>query len=439
MDQFPASTGTAGPPPIALPNNNGAELTKGAVMGYYDGNTVTALWNYANKYSMSDNTFTTTFGPSTPGAINLISGQTNGFSAFTNVISGNTLLHATHEIPDGVGNYTLIGDGDPLGDVCSNTSIDNVQFSGKNIGDLLNAQGITWGWFEGGFDLTVTNPNGSTGCARVTNPTVPGYAYNSTDYIPHHEPFQYYASTANLTHARPSSIAAIGSSWETDGITPEPANHQYDSHDFFDALANGNLPTVSFLKAPAFQDGHAGYSNPTDEQTFVVNAVNAIQNSPFWDSTAIVITYDDSDGWYDHQAPHILNPSFSTVADTLNGVGVCTTGAQQPEKPKVPHRQLYNPQDRWVQGRCGYGTRIPLILVSPWANPNYISHRLLDQTSVLRFIEDNWLNHQRIQGNGGSFDAMATSLTEMIDVRRDAKNRAKAKLILDPTTGNVAP
>jgi hypothetical protein len=79
-------------------------------------------------------------------------------------------------------------------------------------------------------------------------------------FLPHHQPFQYYASTANLTHARPSSLAAIGKSVGSDGATPEPANHQYDSHDFFEALAAGNLPAVVLLKAPAFQDGHAGYS-----------------------------------------------------------------------------------------------------------------------------------------------------------------------------------
>ena len=61
-----------------------------------------------------------------------------------------------------------------------------------------------------------------------------------------------------------------------------------------------NFPAVSFLKAPAYQDGHAGYSDPIDEQTFVVNVVNFLQKSEDWDSTAVVILYDDSDGWYDH-------------------------------------------------------------------------------------------------------------------------------------------
>ena len=95
-------------------------------------------------------------------------------------------------------------------------------------------------------------------------------AFTSVDYIPHHAWFQYYASTSNPTHARPSSVAAIGHSTIPGTNTAEPANHNYDINDFFAALKAGNLPAVSFLKAPAFQDGHAGYSDPLDEQNFIV-------------------------------------------------------------------------------------------------------------------------------------------------------------------------
>jgi phospholipase C len=139
MDQFPGSTGTAGPPPSVL-SGAGIEHTKGLVMGYFDGNTVTALWNYANHFAMNDNTYTSQFGPSTPGAINLIAGQTNGLAAYTKVVSGGALLHSSHEVFDGQGGFTLIGVAEPLGDVCSNAASDNVQMAGKNIGDLLNAK-----------------------------------------------------------------------------------------------------------------------------------------------------------------------------------------------------------------------------------------------------------------------------------------------------------
>ncbi|MDB4988755.1 MAG: phospholipase [Myxococcaceae bacterium] len=403
MDLFPKYTGTAGPPPSAAP---AAAATKGQVMAYYDGNTLTALWRYAQEYALNDNSWSTVFGPSTPGAVNLISGQTNGFSQWN---KDPATMSANHVTPDGNGNWTLIGDTDPLGDVCS-TSADQNLFSGKNIGDLLNEKNISWGWFEGGFDLTVTNPNGTTGCARATDPTVEDFASTATDYIPHHQPFQYYASTANPQHARPSSVSAIGSSVQADGKTAEPANHQYDSHDFFEALAAGNLPAVVYLKAPAYQDGHGGYSNPIDEQNFIKSVVDALEQSTFWDTTAVILAYDDSDGWYDHQAPSIVNPSTG-IADALNGPGQCNTGAQQRPGLGAP---LNGVDGKPALGRCGYGTRQPLLVISPWAKKNYVDHTLTDQSSILKFVEDNWLNGERIQP-GGSFDELAGSLEGMFD------------------------
>jgi len=400
MDLFPQYTGTAGPPPGA----GGPAATKGLVMAYYDGNTVTALWNYAQNYALNDNSWSTTFGPSTPGAINLISGQTNGFDQANKDL---TTFSTSHVVADGNGGWTMIGDTDPLGDVCS-TGADQNSMKGKNVGDLLNAKNISWGWFEGGFDLTLTNTNGTTGCARSSTTTV-SPAGTTADYIPHHQPFQYYASTANLTHARPSSVSAIGQTLEADGVTKDPANHQYDSHDFFDALKAGNMPAVSYLKAPAYQDAHGGYSNPLDEQAFIISAVNAIAESREWGSTAIIFAYDDSDGWYDHQAPPIVNRS-SSVADGLNGTGACTSGVQQ--SGAAPATALLGNDGNPAQGRCGYGTRMPLLVVSPLAKKNYVDHTLTDQTSVLKFVEDNWLGGQRVQ-TGGSFDTVAGTIQNM--------------------------
>ena len=433
MDGFPAFVGTAGPPPAGIGS-------KALVMGYFDGNTVTALWNYAQHFSLNDNNYTTQFGPSTPGAINLISGQTNGLAASLNVLNGSTLLHGTHEAfgdaTQSPTNITEIGDGDPLLDVCSNPTIDQVTMAGKNIGDLLNEKGITWGSFMGGFDLTVVNPDGTTGCLRHTNPTAPGTpASTSVDYIPHHAWFQYYASTRNITHARPSSVQAIGHSLIPHTNTPDPANHQYDINDFFTTLKAGNLPAVSFLKAAAFEDGHAGYSDPLDEQHFLVRVINALQKSPEWSETAVILLYDDSDGWYDHQMPPIVNPSFSPAVDTLNGAGVCNTsnGFQQDEP--LSSTPLNGNAGKPVWGRCGYGTRMPLLVVSPFARRNHVDHTLTDQTSVLRFIEDNWLSGKRIQ-HGGSFDTIAGSLNNMFDFD-DHHQRNPRKVVLDETTGAV--
>jgi hypothetical protein len=112
---------------------------------------------------------------------------------------------------------------------------------------------ISWGWFQGGFDLDMANENTSTGCERWSQQTVSDAS--ALDYSPHHAPFQYYPTTANPTHARPSSVTAIGSTFQKDGRTLDPANHHYDSHDFFETLQAGNFPALSYLKAPRFCKG----------------------------------------------------------------------------------------------------------------------------------------------------------------------------------------
>jgi phospholipase C len=406
MDMFPAFTGTAGPPPGPPPS---AVSTTGQVMGYYDGNTVTALWNYAQHFAMNDNSFSTNFGPSTDGAINLISGQTNG--------AINNLRGTGAVIGDGNGGLTVISDADPAGDKCSTGTGEVFSMSGLNIGNLLNSAGLTWGFFEGGFDLTITNSDGSTGCGRTTTSAVTGV--KKADYIPHHQPFQYYASTANPSHTRPASIAEIGHNG--------PANHQYDSHDFFDAVSHGNFPAVSFLKAPGFQDGHPGYSDPLDEQTFIVNTINFLEHTGEWRETAVVILYDDSDGWYDHQIGPMINQS-ETSADALTSPGHCGTGALA--LPGV------NPATTHAQGRCGYGVRQPFMVISPWARTNFVDHTVTDQTSVIRFIEDNWLGGTRI--GQGSFDTIANSITQMFDFDQHHDGDRDADdgfLFLDPNTG----
>jgi len=405
MDLFPLSVGTAGTPPTPPPSQ---VTTTALTMGYYDGNTVTAYWNYAQHFAMSDNSYGSNFGPSTPGAINLISGQTNG--VIKDLIPGGAT------IPDGNGGLTLISDADPVGDLCSTTSGETVKFGGTNIGDLLTAKGITWGFFEGGFDLTITNDNGTTRCKRSTTSMITNV--KKADYIPHHQPFQYYASTANPMHTRPSSVTAIGTN-------SDAANHQYDTHDFFDAVNAGNFPAVSFLKAPGYQDGHAGYSDPLDEQNFVVNVINFLQTQPEWKSTAVVIAYDDSDGWYDHQMSPLINPS-DTTADVLTGTDACGNGATA--LPGI------DPSTTHAQGRCGYGPRLPLLVISGWAKTNFVDHSITDQTSIIRFVEDNWLGGQRI--GQGSFDAVSNSIVNMFNFNKKPPFDA---LFLDPDTGEVIP
>jgi phospholipase C len=148
--------------------------------------------------------------------------------------------------------------------------------------------------------------------------------------------------------------------------------------------------------------------------------VNFLQQQPDWKNTAVIITYDDSDGWYDHQFANPTSASFDTTADQLDGPGVCSMGSTAP----------MGLNGGTVNGRCGPGTRIPFMVISPWARINDVDNTQLSQASVVRFIEDNWLGGQRL--GQGSFDATAGSIMSMFDFNGGGKAPV---LFLDPTQG----
>jgi phospholipase C len=391
----------------------------GISMDYYDGNTATGLWNYAQNYAMSDNDFDTAFGPSTPGAVNVTSGNTSGgYAADANDSSTpGVKTTAPGEVSalgsDGTG--TVYGDIDPFYDQCSDNSHTSTSpeavLTGKNVGDLLNSAHVTWGWFQGGFAPTSTNSGGAV-CGAENELTSNGTNVSETvAYSPHHNPFEYYASTANPAHLAPSSPSEIGYT--------DRASHEYDISDFSDALdgtGGATLPAVSYLKAPRYQDAHPGNSTPQLEQQFVVNTVNQIEQSRYWHDTAIIITYDDSDGWYDSAIPPVVNGSNdSTVGDTK----VCTS---------VPITV------GTAEDRCGYGDRLPFLVISPYTRENYVSSTLMDTTSVVKFIEDNWLHGERISG---SFDAVSGSIDGPGGLLDFHVRPHYSPVILNPTTGAV--
>lgn len=346
-------------------------------MAYFDGNTVTAIWNYAQRFAMSDNCFSTTMTPSTPGHINLISGQTHG-AILTGSNPPTEIL-----VVDG----TLIGDPEPTFDMCS--KLPTVEMTGINVGNMLNAKNITWGWFQGGF-------------ADCTKTHIGADGIPVKDYSPHHSPFQYYASTANPEHLPPSSKKKIG--------FQDQANHQYDLRNFWEAVAIHQIPSVSFLKPAQYQDGHPQYSDLLSLQTFLVKTLNKLQMTPEWANMAIIVVWDDSGGWYDHVMPPIINQSH-VPPDQLLGPG-----------------DAGNPPPGAYQGRLAYGNRIPFLLISPFAKINYVDSTVIDQTSVLRFIEKNWdLGYIGDQ----SFDAVAGSLHNMFDFCHPHYET----LILNPSTG----
>jgi phospholipase C len=474
MDKFVQFVGTDG----GSKSPEGVLCNPNDVMNYYDGNTVTALWNYAQRYAMSDNSYSTTFGPSSPGAINLVSGDTGGVD-MTHTANNPSQSSATSPnadlTADGTGGFSLTSDAQPYYDDCSTR--DAVALSGQNVGDLLNAKGLSWGWFQGGFrpstpyttaladinvsqptstfvpdqfkalGATVKNPHASNqGICNAFTPVgveLPAslgtgtgqYGYKD-DYIPHHEPFEYYASTANPHHLTIPTNASgkdtlaglktVGTDTQSyvDGAPQfNRPNHNYDMSDFDQLVAAINkgdlppsaLPAVSFLKAPGWADGHAAYSDPIDEQYWVTNEINALEKTPDWKDTAVVIAYDDSDGWYDHAFSGVTNPS-ATVADALTGPGMCGSGTPLAGQ----------------NGRCGYGPRQPLLVISPWAKTNFVDHTLTNQASITKFIEDNW----GLPTISGSADASSGSLGNMFDFSQiPAGNGARGKLFLNPVTG----
>ena len=426
-DKFPETT--AG-------NGQGCQPDGTTVMNYYDGNTVQALWNYAQHYSMSDNSYSTTYGPTVPGHANLIAGTTHGIIIHDPANPANPNTSGFYVNPTDK-SVTLVDANLPgyLDDCGSGRTF---EFIGKNVGDLLNEKKVTWGYFQGGFLPTQpatfdANGNVLTPAAcnsqhaahemaidgrtyMVQNPsTNPGPDIHglSRDYSTGVTPFMKYASTRNPHHLRPSSPEMIGKT--------DQANHLYDISDFFTSLSADSLPSVSYVKAPVYQYGHPGSSDPLTEQGFLVETINAIQKSRFWNDTAIIIVWDDSDGWYDHVMPPVLNPS-ATNLDFLFGPGNCGT-----------------PKPGADAARCGLGPRQPLLVISPYAKPNFVDHTLTHQASVLRFIEDNWklgfIDGPVAPPEGtGSVDRYANSLDNMFDFKREPNTRP---LILDAVTGSI--
>ena len=323
------------------------------------------------------------FGPSTPGALNLISGQTHGATPDT--------------IANNVSNGTVIADPNPTFDDCGGGT--TIAMTGTNVGDLLNTKGVTWGWFQGGFKPTTTT-DGKAVCG-ASHQNIGGATV--ADYSSHHEPFMYFQSTANPHHLPPTSVAMIGKS--------DQANHQYDLSDFWAAVDHGNMPPVSYLKAAEYQDGHAGYSDPLDEQQFLVDTINRLERTKEWAHTAVIISYDDSDGWYDHQMGPIVSQSNDAAYDALTDQGACGAAASGA-----------------YLDRCGYGPRLPLLVISPYAKVNSVDDTVTDQSSILRFIEDNW---QLGRIGNQSFDALAGSLNNLFDFGHPRAG----SLFLDPTTG----
>ena len=479
MDLFLQSTGTA-----TGTSDFGTPCQASTVMDYYDGNTLTGLWNYAQQYAMSDNSYGTTFGGTTLGHLNLVSGDTGAVGITSGKLSISTQSAPTGVLtPDGQGGYSLTQNADPYWDDCSTKA--SVAMSGTNIGDELNAAGISWGYFKGGFRPTTTFAQ-ATGGTQPTSDFIPHefasstfyqsvpnatngglcnadhaigaalggtgqYGYNN-DYSEHQEPFQYYASTANPHHLTVptgadgmdtlAGLREIGHDTQS-YVNGEPQfntpNHQYDMSDFDQlvaAIGRGELPpsalpAVSFLKASTYETGHAADSDPADEQQFLTREINALERTPDWPHTAVILVWDDSDGWYDHAFSGVTNPSLSPADDLTNTTSNGAASGQCGPKPETV------PPLGGEQGRCGFGPRLPLLVISPFARHDYVDHNLSDQASITNLIEYNW----HMPGIPGSFDQVLAPTDGRAGIPFDLaglfdfRGPTNEPLFLNPDTG----
>ena len=370
----------------------------GLVMDYFDGNTVTGLWNYAQNYAMSDNNYDTEFGPSTPGALNLVSGNTGASYAVSPTTGAKitTPISGTVSALNSNGLGTIYGDLDPAYDDCSNDShaADENSYplgvvTGQNIGNLLNARNITWGWFQGGFAPDrdqLRRPAGlrlrarehrrrrraATTCRTTTRSS-------TTRPPPTRRTCRRPRRRPSATPTRPTTSTTSPTSTTTlkDG---QPAGGQ---------LPQGRRPTRTATRATPTR---------STSRHFLVNTINQIEKSKYWRSTAIVITYDDSDGWYDHQ----VMPSRERRLTHVSGHRDLLLGADHP--------------GQLAPTRCGYGQRLPMLVISPWTRENYVSNNLTDTASVVKFIEDNWLH-----GRAASARLLRRHLGQPVRARRPAR------------------
>jgi phospholipase C len=250
------------------------------------------------------------------------------------------------------------------------------------IGDLLDGAGVSWKWYSGGWDAALasspSNPanNGKTPANDIADP----------NFQWHHQPLAYYDNFAP---------------WLPNGQrNPLSADHLQDENNFFQDLTNSDLPAVSFIKQVGENNEHPGYADLLQGQQATADIVHAIQNSPDWAHTAIVITYDENGGRWDHVS-----------APDNNGI--------------------------W-----GDGTRVPTIVISPYAKQGYVDHTEHDTLSILKTIEERFglpaLNNLDAQASdlSSNFQSNANVSLGQAYLQPDAANMGKFTLVVQGTEGS---
>lgn len=304
----------------------------GLAMGYWDISGM-PLYELAKQYTVADDFFHAAFGGSFLNHIWLVCACTPVFpDAPADMIATpfpNDPAHLQDKnvTPDGyvVNTSYTVNTPHP-----ANVALDHLvpNQTMPTIGDRLSGAGVSWAWYSGGWNDALAGHPG------------PLFQF-------HHQPFAYFANYADGTTAK--------------------AEHLKDETDFEAALQDGTLPAVSFVKPLGPDNEHPGYANISRGEAHAAALIAEIQRSPFWKDTAIVVTYDENGGQWDHVAPPVV--------------------------------------DQW-----GPGSRVPTIVISPYARRGFVDHTLYDTTSILALIEARW--HLAPLGPR---DAAANDLTNAFD------------------------
>ncbi|MEO8535939.1 MAG: acid phosphatase [Betaproteobacteria bacterium] len=318
-------------------------------MGYYDGSSL-PMWNWAREYTLADNFFMGAFGGSYLNHLWLVCACTpvddhapqnlhaqvdeRGWLK-TRATSPSSVLTGAGEFlgggvtPDGFSVNTTQPPYQPSrvppakgGDA---RYADPAKHSLppqtlKTIGDTLSAKGVTWAWYAGAWDDALRDGMQPPDAARKVLAT---RADGAPYFVTHHHPFNYFARFAPGTADR--------------------ERHLKDYTEMVAAIERGDLPQVAFYKPTGVLNQHPGYADILAGDEHVAKLVARIRASPLWATTAIIVTYDENGGFWDHVAP-----------------------------PKG---------DRW-----GPGTRVPTIIISPFAKRNHVDHTSYDTTSILKLL-----------------------------------------------------
>jgi phospholipase C len=284
----------------------------GLVMSYYDGTNMPE-GKLAQQYTLMDNFFHGAFGGSFLNHQFLICACAPTWrdapGAIVAQVDANGIMTKDGQVsPDGYAINTSYSVNTPHPANITDQSLLVPEQTAPTIGDRLSDQGVSWAWYSGGWNTALLGH--------------PDPLFQS-----HHQPFAYYANYA-------------------DG-TPGRAQHLKDELDFYHELASNTLPAVVFIKPLGADNEHPGYATEFNGQQHVADLVSAVQNSPYWSDSAIIITYDEHGGRWDHVAPPLI--------------------------------------DRW-----GPGTRVPTIVISPFARKGFVDHTQYDTSAILKLIEERW-------------------------------------------------